>query len=842
MVAWDPPSAAFRGLTVARLGSSGTIASSGSISGSSIGAISLTSVDARVLATWRDDDAVGIRVQEIGADSRGVGSPVTVTAGGATGLSQPAIGWNGTRVLVGWTQGSSPRHVRLARLSSSLSSFDPLGGVGVTATGAAHTFVRAAWGGSSWLIVWGERPGSDGNLYGARLRGDGTFTDTVGFTVSDTTDDEHSAVVASTGTGVGWLVAYRAGTTLRMRIVSASGFAGSSTLLDSAGSTPYVGATADQYLVAWGFTYWRWIRFGTDGTRVDASTRTSDLLDSLSSAAIVRDGTSFVLVWNHRGGGVRSARVSSVLSPSTGSEIVSVTPSRGIDAESGGGTFIAAWTNTPTGSSSSSVEASRFTPGVGAVGTRYVHRPGRTIQTPRIVYDGTDFVTFFDREPDGGGLEWIEMFRTRPDGTALDPDGLRVHSGGGVSVQDAVAGDFRRILLLYIGYDATAGARRTVGRILDMASMGTATLGTACTSAFACASGHCVDGVCCDTSCGGDGSPCASCAASRGARADGTCTTMSAGTTCRASRGVCDPAEACDGVAAACPADARTPAGTVCGAATGPCELDATCTGTSSSCPARTFVAAGTVCRDVAGTCDVAEACDGASPACPPDEHVARGSECSPSLGDCDLAEACDGTSAACPADTRRGSETTCRTSGGPCDPAERCDGSRPTCPTDRREAAGTVCGPADGECAAPSQCDGRGTQCNTVPVAAGTECRAASDVCDLPERCDGFHTTCPDDTSFPNGLRCDTDELYCNGIMRCSAGRCAPTSAPSCGPPELCSEETRACLAPPEEQPPSSGCACTLAGSRRAPRPTLQLALVLLALARRRRASTLRG
>ncbi|MBN8614291.1 MAG: hypothetical protein J0L92_27070 [Deltaproteobacteria bacterium] len=834
MLAWDPPSASFRGLAVARLGASGTIASSGTISGASIASISLTNIDARVLATWRDDDAIGIRVQEIGADSRGVGSPVTVSAGGTTGLSQPSIGWNGTRILVGWTQGSSPRHVRLARLSSTMSLLDPLGGVAVTATGAAHTFVRAAWGGSSWLIVWGERAGGDGNVYGARLRGDGSFVDSVGFTIADTTEDERDAQVASTGTGVGWMVAYRGGSAVRMKIVSATGFAGSSTLLDSSSSTVYVGATADQYLVAWGFSSWRWVRFTPDGTRVDSTTRTSEIFDSLSSAAIVRDGTSFVLVWNHRAGGVRSARVTSTLSPSTGSEIAAVTPSRGIDAESGGGTFLAAWTNTP---SSSQVEASRFTPGGGAVGARYVHRQGRTIQTPRIAFDGTDFVTFFDREPDGGGTEWVEMFRTRPDGTALDPDGVRVHSGSGVSVQDAVAGDFRRILLLYIGYDAIAGARRTVGRILDMASTGTAPLGTACTSAFMCASGHCIDGVCCDSSCGGDGSLCASCAASRGARADGTCTPMSAGTSCRTSRGVCDPAEACDGVAPACPADVRSPAGTVCSASTGPCELDATCTGTSSSCPARTFVPSGTVCRETAGACDVEEACDGASAACPADVLVVRGSECRASLGECDLAESCDGSSAACPADARRSAETTCRVSSGPCDPVERCDGTGATCPADRREPAGTVCGAAEGDCAAPSECDGRSAQCNAVAAAAGTECRAATDVCDLPEQCDGFHRSCPEDTAFPDGLRCDTDALYCNGIMRCSAGRCAPTAAPSCGPPELCSEETRACVAPPEEPPPPSGCACTVAGrTGLPPRMSLLLALVLLPLAQRRR------
>ncbi len=68
-----------------------------------------------------------------------------------------------------------------------------------------------------------------------------------------------------------------------------------------------------------------------------------------------------------------------------------------------------------------------------------------------------------------------------------------------------------------------------------------------------------------------------------------------AGTVCRASAGVCDPAESCTGTAAACPADAKSTA----------------------------------VCRPSAGPCDIAESCDGVSNDCPADEKKADGTACS---------------------------------------------------------------------------------------------------------------------------------------------------------------------------------------------------------------------
>ncbi|MFO0756201.1 MAG: DNRLRE domain-containing protein [Byssovorax sp.] len=118
------------------------------------------------------------------------------------------------------------------------------------------------------------------------------------------------------------------------------------------------------------------------------------------------------------------------------------------------------------------------------------------------------------------------------------------------------------------------------------------------------------------------------------------------GPVCRASTGPCDPAEACDGIALDCPADALSPAGALCRAPAGACDAAETCTGASAACPADVLSPAGTTCRAAANECDVAESCTGASSACPGDGVKAAGTACADDGNAC-TADACNGTSGA---------------------------------------------------------------------------------------------------------------------------------------------------------------------------------------------------
>jgi hypothetical protein len=227
-------------------------------------------------------------------------------------------------------------------------------------------------------------------------------------------------------------------------------------------------------------------------------------------------------------------------------------------------------------------------------------------------------------------------------------------------------------------------------------------LGLTCTTGSQCASGFCVGGVCCDTACNGG---CGSCNLSGKV---GTCSPVAAGTTCRASAGICDVAETCSGSSLACPTDSFQSATTVCRASAGICDVAENCTGSSAACPADTFQPSTTVCRPQAGNCDLAESCTGTAATCPPDAFLPATAICRPSVGQCDVAESCTGSSATCPADGFVADGTTCN-DGTACTQTDACQGgtcvgSNPVVCTalDACHSVGT-CDPGAGTCSNPS-------------------------------------------------------------------------------------------------------------------------------------------
>ncbi|MEC7522882.1 MAG: hypothetical protein VYE22_23605 [Myxococcota bacterium] len=322
------------------------------------------------------------------------------------------------------------------------------------------------------------------------------------------------------------------------------------------------------------------------------------------------------------------------------------------------------------------------------------------------------------------------------------------------------------------GDGAYNAALRNFAKWAAVAGFGSSGLpdGDMCMADTDCGSGFCVDGVCCDSACGaGATDDCQACAIAAGAAADGVCGAVSAGTECRASAGVCDAAETCDGAALTCPADAFAAAGTSCRAAAGACDAEETCDGASAACPADGFIAAGTECRAAAGLCDAAETCDGATAACPADGFVAAGTECRAAADLCDAAEACDGSSAACPADGLVAAGTVCRMPTDLCDAAEACDGSSAACPMDTVVAAGTTCRPAADVCDAEEACDGASVACPADgALAAGTVCRMAADVCDADEACDGTSIACPADAFAAAGTECRASTGSCDPAESC--------------------------------------------------------------------------
>ena len=406
------------------------------------------------------------------------------------------------------------------------------------------------------------------------------------------------------------------------------------------------------------------------------------------------------------------------------------------------------------------------------------------------------------------GTTWAQRWRSAAkDGLPKDYFGLAVALDGARAVVGAYGADVKY---------ADDGA----AYVEDFFPVGPN--GAACTAGAGCASGFCVDGVCCDSACGGTNpNDCKTCKKALGASADGVCSPVPKGVTCRPAASSCDVDETCDGTPSACPANKLAPQGTVCRVANGLCDEAETCTGSAAGCPADGIKAAGQVCRSSKGLCDPEEKCDGANKACPADKLLAQGAVCRTWNGDCDVREFCDGVTAACPTDGVRAATYVCRASAGDCDVTEKCDGTTKACPADNFMKQGTTCRTANGLCDLADVCSGSSAACPVDAIQmAGQVCRSSKGLCDPEEKCDGTNKACPADKLLAAGDVCRTWNGPCDVREFCSGttpacpadGVRAATyicraSAGDCDLPEKCNGSAKSC--PPDVYLPN-GTPCT--------------------------------
>ena len=234
-------------------------------------------------------------------------------------------------------------------------------------------------------------------------------------------------------------------------------------------------------------------------------------------------------------------------------------------------------------------------------------------------------------------------------------------------------------------------------------------------------------------------------------------------TECRASAGVCDAADYCDGASAACTADAKLTS--ECRASAGVCDVAEVCDGVADDCPADAFAPATTECRASAGACDAADYCDGASAACAADAKLT--SECRASAGVCDVAEVCDGVADDCPADAFEPATTECRASGGRVRRGRDVHGRGRQLSGDAFAPATTECRASAGVCDAADYCDGASAAC-TADAKLTSECRASAGVCDAAEVCDGVADDCPADAFAPATTECRASAGVCDAADYC--------------------------------------------------------------------------
>ena len=238
-----------------------------------------------------------------------------------------------------------------------------------------------------------------------------------------------------------------------------------------------------------------------------------------------------------------------------------------------------------------------------------------------------------------------------------------------------------------------------------------------CSSDAECGNDRCIDGVCCPGRCSGETTDCMACSRALTGHANGVCAPILANTVCRASIGICDFGERCDGISPVCPGDVVLPAGIPCRTATDDCDAEERCDGVSPVCGTDVLKPAMTPCRNPDGPCDVTDYCSGTSRACPdafrPDTYICRAA----SAGICDAPDTCTGYSADCP--ERFAVNVVCRYPVGSCDVQESCTGAGADCPPDAVIPAGIVCRDSiNATCNPVESCDGVSAHC---PANVGT-------------------------------------------------------------------------------------------------------------------------
>ncbi|HXC51355.1 MAG TPA: hypothetical protein VN634_10760, partial [Candidatus Limnocylindrales bacterium] len=267
---------------------------------------------------------------------------------------------------------------------------------------------------------------------------------------------------------------------------------------------------------------------------------------------------------------------------------------------------------------------------------------------------------------------------------------------------------------------------------------------------------------------------------------------------CRASAGICDLAEVCDGAADACPSDSKSTA--ECRSAGGVCDVAEDCDGIVNGCPADEFASSTLTCRESSTVCDQAETCTGAGADCPEDGFASSATVCRAAISICDAEENCTGASVVCPADAAASTATVCRNATGACDATETCDGAG-SCPVDGFASSSTPCGSnTETECNHADTCDGAGT-CQLNLEAPATPCGSSmDDSCTNPDTCDGSGS-CQANNEI-NGTSCD-DGASCNGSDTCASGACTVHAGDPCAGPdgdsncsESCDEATDTCTA----------------------------------------------
>jgi hypothetical protein len=232
LLVWEAQGASTRDLFASRIATAGTPGAAFPVS-TAAGTQASPAVafdGTNTLVTWQDNrsassfDIRAARVGPTGTVLDGTALAVSLAAGNQ---AAPSVAFDGTRYLVAWQdlRSGTTRDIYGSRVTTGGSVQDS-GGIPISTAGDNQTVPAVAANGT-FLVVWQDRrTGTNADVYGARVGGDGTVQDPSGLAIAAAgTNEQRPAVVRAPGDD--WLVTYdredpsAKGTAVFARLVSA---------------------------------------------------------------------------------------------------------------------------------------------------------------------------------------------------------------------------------------------------------------------------------------------------------------------------------------------------------------------------------------------------------------------------------------------------------------------------------------------------------------------------------------------------------------------------------------------------------------------------------------------
>jgi hypothetical protein len=388
----------------------------------------------------------------------------------------PAASHDGTNWFVVWQEALSgsqgdPRVVG-ARVSASGLVLDTAPLVIGPARGDSDTTTDVAFDGTNWLVVWASE-----GIRGARVSSGGAVLDTTPILIDDSVGHENYPRVADDG-GTSWLVVWedRRGTSDNLDIYGARVRA-DGTVRDPAGIR-IAGAAADQRYprVAHDGTNWLVVwedndgtQLSTHGTRVDPS---GSVLEPqgipISSEysvrpALAHDGTNWFCVWQdwRAGADTYGARISSAgtVLDADGLAISTSNSETNAAAALGSEDWLVVWADDRNVGNSRDIYGARVSR-AGAVldAPAFPIAAARGAQdSPAVSFDGNNWLVVWHDSRSQAEYD-IYGARVTAGGSVLDPDGIPIATESGDDVQPAVSHDGTNWLVLWTA-DVISGRR-----------------------------------------------------------------------------------------------------------------------------------------------------------------------------------------------------------------------------------------------------------------------------------------------------------------------------------------------------------------------------------------------